>query len=40
MGADKNSPQKDELDYALESQPRILTRACQGRVVTTDLPTL
>jgi hypothetical protein len=24
--------------YALESQPRIPTRICQGRVVTTDLP--
>jgi hypothetical protein len=26
--------------YAPNSQPRIATRVCQGRVVTTDLPTL
>jgi hypothetical protein len=28
------------LAYAPNSQPRIPTRVCQGRVVTTDLPTL
>jgi hypothetical protein len=26
--------------YALNSQPRVPTRVCQGHVVTTDLPTL
>jgi hypothetical protein len=38
MEADKNSSQISA--YAPNSQPRIPTRACQGRVVTRDLPTL
>jgi hypothetical protein len=29
-----------DLDYVPNSQPRIPTQACQGRIVTTDLPTL
>jgi hypothetical protein len=44
MGADKNSPQKDELDYGPISTPNPSTRdgECnrQGHVVTMDLPTL
>jgi hypothetical protein len=39
-GADKNSSPKRELGLCPNTQPRIPTRACQGRVVTTDLPTL
>jgi hypothetical protein len=31
---------RDELDYVPKSQLRIPTRACQGYVVTTDLPAL
>jgi hypothetical protein len=40
MRADKNSSQRMNPAYASNSQPRIPTRVCQGRVVTTDLPTL
>jgi hypothetical protein len=40
MGADKNSSQRLNSTYVPNSQSRILTRVCQGRVVTTDLPTL
>jgi hypothetical protein len=40
MGADKNSFQRMNSICAPNSQPRILTRVYQGRVVTTDLPTL
>jgi hypothetical protein len=40
MGADKNSSRRLNLAYVPNSQPRIPTRVCQGRVVTTDLPTL
>jgi hypothetical protein len=40
MGVDKNSSWTINSAYALNSQPRIPTRACQSRVVTTDLPTL
>jgi hypothetical protein len=32
--------QRENSAYAPNSQPRIPTRVCQGRVVTTDLPTL
>jgi hypothetical protein len=38
--ADKNSFRRMNSTYAQNPQPRILTWACQGRVVTTDLPTL
>jgi hypothetical protein len=31
---------KENSAYASNSQPRIPTRVCQGRVVTADLPTL
>jgi exo-beta-1,3-glucanase (GH17 family) len=40
MGADKNSSQRMNLAYAPNSQPRIPTRICQGRVVPMDLATL
>jgi hypothetical protein len=40
MGADKKYSRRSNLAYTPNSQPRILTRVCQGRVVTTDLPTL
>jgi hypothetical protein len=40
MGADKNSSSRPNSAYAPNSPPRIPTRVCQGRVVTTDLPTL
>jgi hypothetical protein len=40
MGADKNLLQRENSAYAPNSQPRISTRVCQVRVVTTDLPTL
>jgi hypothetical protein len=40
MGADKNSPRRSNSAHVPNSQPRIPTRVCQGRVVTTDLPTL
>jgi hypothetical protein len=40
MGADKNSSRRMNSAYAPNPQPRIPTRACQGRVVTKDLPTL
>jgi hypothetical protein len=40
MGADKNSSRRSNSTYALNSQQRIPTRVCQGRVVTTDLRTL
>jgi hypothetical protein len=40
MGADKIFSQRSNSVYAPNSQPRIPTRVCQGRVVTTDLPTL
>jgi hypothetical protein len=40
MGADKNSYRRMNSTYAPNSQPRIPTRLCQGRVVTMDLPTL
>jgi hypothetical protein len=40
MGADKNSSRRMNSAYAPNPQPRIPTRACQGCVVTTDLPTL
>jgi hypothetical protein len=39
MGADRNSSRRSNSAFA-NSQPRILTRVCQDRVVTTDLPTL
>jgi hypothetical protein len=39
MGADKNSSRRSNSAYAPNSQSRILTRVCQGHVVTTDLPT-
>jgi hypothetical protein len=32
--------QRENSAYAPNSQPRIPTRVCQGRVVTADLPTL
>jgi hypothetical protein len=32
--------QRENSAYAPNPQPRIPTQACQGRVVTTDLPTL
>jgi hypothetical protein len=32
--------QRENPTYTTNSQPRILTRVCQGHVVTTDLPTL
>jgi hypothetical protein len=32
--------QRESSAYTPNSQPRIPTRVCQGRVVTTDLPTL
>jgi hypothetical protein len=38
MGADKNSSRRMNSAYALNSQPRIPARVCQGHVVTTDLP--
>jgi hypothetical protein len=40
MGADKNTSRRSISAYAPNSQPRILTRLCQGHVVTTDRPTL
>jgi hypothetical protein len=40
MGADKNSSRRSNSVYDPNSQPRIPTWVCQGRVVTTDLPTL
>jgi hypothetical protein len=40
MGADKNSSRKMNSAYAPNPQTKIPTRACQGRVVTKDLPTL
>jgi hypothetical protein len=40
MGADKNSSRRSNSAYAPNSQPSIPTRVCQGRVLTTDLPTL
>jgi hypothetical protein len=40
MGDDKNSSRKKELSLCQNSQPRIPTRVCQDRVVTTDLTTL
>jgi hypothetical protein len=40
MRADKNCSRRSNSAYAPNSQPRILTRVCQGHVVTTDLPTL
>jgi hypothetical protein len=40
MGADKNSSRRMNSAYAPNPQTRIPTRACQGRVVTKDLPTL
>jgi hypothetical protein len=40
MGADKTSSRRLNSAYVPNSQPRIPTRVCQGRVVTTDLPTL
>jgi hypothetical protein len=40
MWADKNSSRRMNSTYAPSPQPRIPTRACQRRVVTTDLPTL
>jgi hypothetical protein len=40
MGADKNSSRRINSTYAPTSQPRIPTWACQGHVVTTDLPNL
>jgi hypothetical protein len=40
MGADKILLQRENLAYTPNSQPRIPTRVCQGRVVTADLPTL
>jgi hypothetical protein len=40
MGADKNSSRRMNSAYTTNSQLRIPTRVCQGRVVTTDLPTL
>jgi hypothetical protein len=38
--ADRNSSRRTNSAYDPNSQPRIPTRVCQGRVVTTDLPTL
>jgi hypothetical protein len=40
MGADKNSSRRSNSTYVPNSQPRIPTRVYQGRVVTTNLPTL
>jgi hypothetical protein len=40
MGADKNSSRRMNSAYAPNPQTKIPTRACQGRVVTKDLPTL
>jgi hypothetical protein len=40
MGADKNSSRRMNSAYTPGSQLQIPTRVCQGRVVTTDLPTL
>jgi hypothetical protein len=40
VGADKNSSRRMNSAYTTNSQLRIPTRVCQGRVVTTDLPTL
>jgi hypothetical protein len=40
MGADKILLQRENSAYNPNSQPSIPTRACQGHVVTTDLPTL
>jgi hypothetical protein len=40
MRVDKNSSRRSNSAYAPNSQPRIPTRVCQGRVVTTDLPTI
>jgi hypothetical protein len=40
MGADKNSSRRMNSAYAPNSQSRIPTRVCQGRVVTTDLQIL
>jgi hypothetical protein len=40
MRVDKNSSRRMNSVYAPNSQPRVLTRVCQGRLVTTDLPTL
>jgi hypothetical protein len=40
MGANKNSSRRSNSTYTPNSQPNIPTRVCQGRVVTTDLPTL
>jgi hypothetical protein len=40
MGVDKNSSRRMNSAYAPTTQPRIATQACQGRVVTTDPPTL
>jgi hypothetical protein len=39
MKADKNSSQRTNSAYDPNSQPRILTRTCQRRVVTIDIPT-
>jgi hypothetical protein len=39
MGADKKSSRRMNSTYSPNSQPRIPTRVCQGRVVTTDLTT-
>jgi hypothetical protein len=40
MGADKNLSRRMNSAYAPNPQPRIPTRVCKGRVVTTDLATL
>jgi hypothetical protein len=40
MGADKNSFRRMNSAYVPNSQPRVPTGVFQGRVVTTDLPTL
>jgi hypothetical protein len=40
MGVEKILLQRENSAYTPNSQPRILTEVCQGRVVTADLPTL
>jgi hypothetical protein len=40
MGADENYYRRMNSSYAPNQKQRIPTRACQGRVVIADLPTL
>jgi hypothetical protein len=40
LGAIKNSSRRSNSAYAPNSQPRNPTRVCQGRIATTELPTI